>query len=108
MVDKLILQLKTGNLQAFNELLRRYYPLVEISIRRQLETRISAAQARSLARAVFARAHLYAGDLRHDEQLGSWLAGLTNRIVSEYLAAAEAAPDHQTDEESHTQDLPPW
>ena len=104
-MEHLILQLKAGNPDAFEELLRRYYRLVETSVRRQLEDRITPVQARALARAVFARAHVYSGDLRYDDQLGVWLARLTNRVVAEY-SDDEDDPPHTEDNDNPA--LPPW
>lgn len=108
MAEKLLVRLKAGNSDAFQELLRQYYHLVETSIRRQLEGHITPPQARALARAVFARAHVYSGDLRHDDQLSIWLARLTNRVVAEYRdTSGEDDPPH-VDVNSDNPDLPPW
>ncbi len=104
----LIVRLKAGNAEAFEELLRRYYRQVEVSIRRQLETRIGPEEARHLARAVFVRAELSAEDLRHGERLGAWLANITNTVVAEYVQAQDRPPTLEIEPRQDSLELPPW
>jgi len=104
----LIVQLKAGKNGAAEQLLDRYYKQVVVSIRRQLETRITDDETGVLARSVFARAELTAADLRHDESLGVWLAGLTNTVVSEYISSCDLPPSSEIGIHFTAGELPPW
>jgi RNA polymerase sigma-70 factor (ECF subfamily) len=93
--DDLLVRLRRGEAQAFEDLVRTYQHRVFAVGLRMLGSR---AEAEEIAQETFLRAHRALGEFRGEARLGTWLYAIASRLCLNRLAAGDRRHPRADDE----------